>query len=90
MAEREPPKIEFPCEDYLIKVLGVAHEEMVEFVIETTEQYSPGFNREKISIKASGKGRFQSVTVFITATGLEQLQAYHRTLMAHPHIKMVI
>ena len=90
LPEKEPPKIEFPCEDYLIKVLGVAHEEMFEFVLETTEQFSPGFNRDKTTLKASGKGRFQSVTVYITATDLEQLQAYHRTLMAHPYIKMVI
>ena len=90
MVERQPPNIEFPCEEYLIKVLGDAHEAMFEFVMATTEQYSPGFDREKVQVKASGKGRFQSVTVFITATDLEQLQAYHRTLMAHPQVKMVI
>lgn len=90
MSEQEPPKIEFPCEDYLIKILGDAHDEMVEFVLETTEQYAPGFNRSKVTIKASGKGRFHSVTVFITATGVDQLKAYHQTLIAHPNVKMVI
>ena len=90
MTEQQPPKIEFPCEDYLIKVLGEAHDDMVDFVIETTETFAPGFNRSKISIKESGKGRFHSVTVFITATGVEQLQSYHQALMAHPKVKMVI
>lgn len=90
MTEQQPPKIEFPCEDYLIKILGEAHDEMVDFVLETTEQFAPGFNRSKTYIKESGKGRFHSVTVFITATGVDQLKAYHETLIAHPKIKMVI
>ena len=90
MTEQQPPKIEFPCEDYLIKILGEAHEEMMSFVIETTEQFAPGFDRSKTYVKESGKGRFQSVTVFITATGVEQLKSYHETLIAHPKVKMVI
>lgn len=90
MTEPQAPKIEFPCEDYLIKVLGDAQQEMVDFVLETTEQFAPGFDRNKVSIKESGKGRFHSVTLFITATGVEQLKAYHKTLVAHSQVKMVI
>lgn len=90
MVDQEPPKIEFPCEDYVIKIVGDACDEMVDFALKTTESFAPGFDRDKISIKKSGKGRFHSVTLFITATGVEQLQSYHRALMAHPNIKMVI
>jgi len=90
MTEQQAPKIEFPCEDYLIKVIGDAHQEMVDFVLETTEKFAPGFDRNKVSIRESGKGRFHSVTLFITATGLDQLQSYHQALAAHSQIKMVI
>jgi len=90
MTEQQAPKIEFPCEDYLIKVIGDAHQEMVDFVLETTEKFAPGFDRNKVSIRESGKGRFHSVTLFITATVLDQLQSYHQALAAHSQIKMVI
>ena len=90
MTEQEPPKIEFPCEDYPIKIMGDASTEMEIFVIETVERHAPGFNRERISIRASGKGRFQSITVYITATGVDQLKAMHHELVASSMIKMVL
>ncbi len=90
MTELTLPTIEFPCADYPIKVLGDAKPEMEAFVLKTTEDYAPGFNRRKIKVKSSGKGRFQSITVYITATGEAQLRAYHQALIAHPAIKMVL
>jgi putative lipoic acid-binding regulatory protein len=90
MASQEPPKIEFPCDDYPIKILGEATSEMHAFVLATTEKFAPGFDQSKLSIKESKKGRFQSITVYITATGVEQLQAYHQALVAHHSIKMVL
>ena len=90
MSEPEAPKIEFPCENYPIKIMGDANDDMQQFVLETTEIHAPGFDRSKISIRASSKGRFQSITVFITATGKKQLEDYHQELIAHPAIKMVL
>ena len=90
MSDLQPPKIEFPCEDYPVKIMGDASDEVKTFVFETTELHAPGFDRSKVSIKSSSKGRFQSITVFITATGEEQLSAYHQNLVAHSAIKMVL
>ncbi len=90
MSEQEPPKIEFPCEDYPIKVMGDANQSMVDFVLEVTEQFAPEFNRETISIRQSSKGKFHSITLFITATSVDQLSAYHQKLVAHDAIKMVL
>ena len=90
MSEQDSPKIIFPCNDYPVKIIGDAIDSMLEFVLATTAIYAPGFDRQKVSVKASGKGRFQSVTVYITATGEQQLMEYHRTLSAHTLIKMVI
>ncbi len=90
MSHQEPPKIEFPCADYPIKILGDAGDDMLTFVLATTEQFAPGFDRTQVSLKASSKGRFQSVTVLITATGEAQLSAYHDALRASSMIKMVL
>ncbi len=88
--DQEPPKIEFPCEDYPVKIMGEASDEFVAFVLETTEVFSPNFDRDKVAIKASSKGRFQSVTVYMTATGADQLEQYHQALRANPATKIVL
>ncbi|MEO0442307.1 MAG: DUF493 domain-containing protein [Pseudomonadota bacterium] len=90
MTVPESPKIDFPCEHYPIKIMGDASTEMEVFVIETVERHAPGFDRERITIRASGKGRFQSITVYITATGIDQLKAMHQELVASSMIKMVL
>ena len=89
MTEQEPPKIEFPCE-YPIKVLGRSTEQFQGVILEVFESHAPGFDRESIVVKASGKGTFTSLTITITATGKEQLQALHQDLMATGQVQMVI
>jgi putative lipoic acid-binding regulatory protein len=86
----EPPKIEFPCEDYPVKIMGDSSQAFFDFVMETTESFAPGFDRNKVTVKASSKGRFTSITVFITATGVEQLQAYHEALRKNSDTKIVL
>lgn len=90
MTAQEPPKIEFPCKDYPVKIMGDATEAMHQFVLAKTEEHAPGFDRDKVAIKASSKGRFQSITVYITATSVEQLERYHQALIADAAVKMVL
>ena len=90
MTEQKPPKIEFPCENYPIKVLGDADSEMHALVLTVMERHAPGFDLERVTINESSKGRFQSVTVWITATGIEQLTAIHDDLRTSKKIRMVI
>jgi putative lipoic acid-binding regulatory protein len=59
-------------------------------IIDVFERHAPGFDQEAISVKASSKGTFTSVTVTITATGKEQLESLHRDLMATGLVQMVI
>ncbi len=89
MQQPDPPRIEFPC-DYPIKVLGRSAEHLEQVVIEVFERHAPGFDQRSVSIKASSKGTFTSITVVITATGREQLSALHRDLMATGMVQMVI
>ena len=90
MTQQEPPKIEFPCEDYLIKIMGEATQEFFDFVIDVTEQFFSDFDRQKISTKASSKGRFTSISVFVTAAGADQLEEYHQALRKNPATKIVL
>ena len=89
MAEQEPPKIEFPC-DYPVKVMGRSVPEFEPAIIEVFERHDPGFDRDRLSRRASREGTFVSVTVYITATGKPQLEALHRDLMATGLVQMVI
>lgn len=89
MTEQEPPKIEFPC-DYPIKVLGRRGEGFQELVIEIFELHAPGFDQRSITVRDSAKGTFCAMTITITATGTDQLQALHEALMATGRVQMVI
>ncbi len=90
MSEQQPPKIEFPCEDYPIKVLGDAGDELRQLVIDVMERHAPGFDQAQIRVKDSRNGTYQSLTVRITATGEQQLKTIHQELIASSITKMVL
>ncbi len=90
MTEAQPPKIEFPCADYPVKIMGEHSDGYQSKVLSVVEQYAPGFARDKIRVRVSSKGSFRSITVLITATGVDQLQALHTALTAIPETKMVL
>lgn len=90
MSKQEPPKIEFPCENYPIKVMGVASSEYYEQVLDIIEHHASGFDRTKIRVNDSRNGRFHSITVFIKATGIEQLTNIFEDLKKNPSTRMVL
>lgn len=87
---QDPPKIEFPCDDYPIKVMGDAGDQLYQLVIDVMSEHAPGFDQQKMTVKDSSKGRFQSITVSITATGIEQLDTIHKALRRSGIVKMVL
>lgn len=89
MSQQEPPKIEFPC-DYPIKVMGDADVDFQSFVVEVMTKHAGEITTSQVSVRDSRNGTFQSVTVTITATGIDQLQAIHTELQASSRVKMVI
>ncbi|EAT11632.1 DUF493 domain-containing protein [Bermanella marisrubri] len=86
----DPAKIEFPCPDYPVKILGEGGDDYQQIVTEIVEIHAPGFDAERIKINHSSKGRFTSLTLFITAQSPEQLKQLHEDLMKHERIKMVL
>ena len=89
MINKEPPKIEFPCE-YPIKVMGEASALFHQHVLGTMDKYAAGFDRSKVSVRDSKKGRWHSITITITATGYSQLEDIFKELKSNSSVKMVI
>ncbi len=88
--EIQAPKIEFPSERYPIKVIGDAHDGFVDLVIEVIQRHAPDLDASTLVQRDSRNGRFLSVQVLITATGIEQLQAINLDLRATGRVHMVI
>ncbi len=85
----DEPKIEFPC-DYPIKVLGENVEGFQQQIEATLRLFDPNLDAGRSTVKASKKSRFVSVTVFITATGKDQLAALYAELKKNSAVKMVL
>jgi len=89
MSNTDAPKITFPCA-YPIKVMGVASVELRDHVIAVMERHASGFDQAAITVRDSRNGKFQAITVTITATGTEQLQAIFEDLKTSVHVQMVL
>ncbi|WP_372739442.1 YbeD family protein [Neptunomonas sp.] len=90
VTEVQPPKIEFPCPDYPIKVVGKKSDDFEEFVVEVMRVHVPDLDVSRITIRDSSKGTYRSVRMFITATGEDQLKSLHEELIASDRVHIVI
>lgn len=87
---QQPPKIEFPCADYPIKIIGDNCETFIDVVVEVLQRHAPEVNAESITRRDSSKGRFLSVQVHIHAQCIEQLQEINRDLRETGLVRMVL
>ena len=89
MSQQEPPKIEFPC-DYPIKVIADNHDEARGLVMDVMQRHAAPLAENCVSERLSREGRFMSMTITITATGVEQMESIHVDLKATGVVKMVL
>ena len=89
MSDEKKPEIEFPCK-YPIKVLGEAHTDLNQHVIDVMNRHAPTITESDLSAKNSSKGKWQSITVTIIATGKPQLDAIFADLKTSAGVKMVL
>ena len=87
--EMEMPRIEFPCL-YPIKIIGHAVEDFQEIVIAVVERHAGQIDAELITVQNSRNANYLSVTVTISATGVDQLQNIFSDLKAVECVKMVL
>jgi len=90
VSQPEAPKIEFPCANYPIKVVGKGADDYDRVIFEIIEVHAPDCDFTRLTARDSKNGRFRAVTVYITATGIDQLQKIHTDLSAHDYVHMVI
>ena len=83
------PKIEFPC-DYPIKIMGEAHGLFRETVLAVVSKYDAEYDPGRVTERASSGGKYVSLTVFITATGEDQLKKLFEDLKATGMVRMVL
>ncbi|MBT3144710.1 DUF493 domain-containing protein [Neptunomonas phycophila] len=86
----EPPKIEYPCPDYPIKVIGKKSDQFQSLVVEIINVHVPDFDESRITIQDSSKGTYCSLRMFITATGEQQLKDLHEQLIASDQVHLVL
>ena len=86
----DAPKIEFPCENYVIKVVSLDVDGIHTEITERLLVHAPEMNTAAENINRSSKGRFISFSFRIVAQSEGQLSALHSDLMSIEAVKMVM
>lgn len=86
----DAPKIEFPCANYLIKVVAMDGENTHIQVVECVRKHAPDLDESSINKNVSSKGRFVSFSFRITAESEDHLSRLHQDLMVVEAVKMVM
>lgn len=89
--DQEQPKLkdllEFPCQ-FSFKVVGYADPSLVDKVVATTQLHAPGDYSP--TVKPSGKGTYDAVSITITATSIEQVETLYKELSAIDIVRLVL
>ena len=88
--EQQAPKIEFPCANYPIKIIGDSCDTFVEIVLDVVKRHAPEVDADSIQRRDSTNGRFLSVQVHIHAQCIEQLEDINRDLRETGIVRMVL
>lgn len=86
---RKDSLIEYPS-PFPIKVMGANVDGFVHAVTQTARAFDPGFDPATIELRDSKAGNYLGVTITVTATSREQLDALYRALSTHPMVKVVL
>jgi putative lipoic acid-binding regulatory protein len=81
--------IEYPSE-FPIKVMGARVEGFVEAIIEVARGFDPRLDTARVELRPSSAGNYLGITLLVTATSREQLDALYQALTAHPMVKVVL
>ena len=81
--------IEYPGE-FPIKVMGARVDGFVEVVVALARQFDPGLDESTLELRPSRAGNYLGITLTVTATSREQLDALYGALTAHPMVKVVL
>jgi len=80
---------EFPCV-HKLKIMGLATHPMVDIVTEIVGKHAHDFDRDSISLRESGSGKYVSVTIAVHFTQKEQVEAVFLELHEREEIAMTL
>ena len=86
---RKDSLIEYPSL-FPIKVMGLKADGYVGAITHIAHQFDPTFDASTLELRESKGGKYLGVTITVTATSREQLDALYRTLSTHPMVKVVL
>lgn len=89
MSDEQEEIFEFPCE-FPIKAVGKDSGTFSTLVVDIIGEHVTIHEETQVKTQASGKGKYLSVTVTITAESRAQLDAIYMSLTGHPEILMAL
>ena len=89
MSENDATLLTFPT-DFPIKIMGEKREGFAHAMVELVQRHAPDFNADTLEMRASGSGKYLSLTCTIRATSKAQLDDLYREITAHPWVSMAL
>jgi putative lipoic acid-binding regulatory protein len=86
---REQSLIEYPSA-FPIKVMGAHVPGFLEAIVEIALRFDSTFAPHSVEQRPSKAGNYLGLTITITATSRDQLDALYRELSGHPMVKIVL
>ncbi|NCF10181.1 MAG: DUF493 family protein [Gammaproteobacteria bacterium] len=80
---------DFPCR-FPVKAMGRDADDFEATVVGIVRRHAPDLGEGAVSLQPSRGGRFVSVTVTITATSRDQLDAIYNDLAEHDQVLMAL
>lgn len=81
--------LEFPC-DFPIKAMGLACDEFEIAVIEIINRHVEYLAEDALKMKPSKTGKYTAITITITASSKQQLDAIYIDLTACEHVSIAL
>jgi len=81
--------MEFPC-TFAIKAMGLAEDNFDALVYSLVCEHVDNLSEGAVKTKASGGGKYLSVTVTFEATSREQLDNIYRSVSGHERVLMTL
>ncbi len=81
--------LEFPC-DFPIKAFGESSEDFPKKVLTIIQRHADSVTSDSIQCRKSQGGKYDAVTITITATSKSQLDDIYQDLTASPDVIMAL
>lgn len=85
MSTSDDSPLEFPCR-FPVKAMGRAESDFADLVLAIVQDHAPEANKSGTKVAESRNGTYVSVTVTVTATSREQLDAIYAALQSHERV----